>query len=418
MAVSKIISRLGETRKITLNGTPNSKFEIYIKQGSNYYNFDTDNFQTAIKTLKTEIPSNGIFERNVVIPTVTSDTSYDFFVRPLEGTTINIGTTHEQKIGVLYQKGVATATFTTTEDTTLSIASGLTGGTLAVADTVLNQSGAITEASGKLVYIHSYPTWDLETGGAYTNARKVEQKVKHGRSTVWHVEDGTNIVTGLAVTGDNIIDEITVSAISGNTVTLSAAQKLRDGQKLTFSKSGWEFKDVAAKAKDSGTTSVTMSTTQQVAKVGTADVTVELDIDEYISVKPNAFPVNVDCPAGGSVAMRLQDICENYLGTRGDLDANLASKVFKVHSIPAAATSSAAERSGEAGQIGVLKNGDGDTTYADGDTLGTATTDLVYHANSEMIAGDTDIFYYKTTDGQTPTVDSSTTQGKVTVTIV
>jgi hypothetical protein len=116
--------------------------------------------------------------------------------------------------------------------------------------------------------------------------------------------------------------------------------------------------------------------------------------------------------------MRLQDICENYLGTRGDLDANLASKVFKVHSIPAAATSSAAERSGEAGQIGVLKNGDGDTTYADGDTLGTATTDLVYHANSEMIAGDTDIFYYKTTDGQTPTVDSSTTQGKVTVTIV
>jgi len=114
--------------------------------------------------------------------------------------------------------------------------------------------------------------------------------------------------------------------------------------------------------------------------------------------------------------MRLQDICENHLGTKGDLDANLASKVFKVHSIPAAATSSAAIRSGEAGQVGVLKNAGG-STYADGDTLGTATTDLVYHANEEMEAGDTDIFYYKTTDGQTPNVDSSTTQGKVTVTI-
>ena len=152
----------------------------------------------------------------------------------------------------------------------------------------------------------------------------------------------------------NIIDEITVSAISGNIVTLSAAQKLTDGQELTFSKSGWEFKDVAAKAKDSGTTSVTMSTTQQVAKVGTADVTVELDIDEYISVKPNAFPVNVDCPAGGSVEMRLPDICENYLGTRGDLDANLSSKTFKVHSIPAGATSSAAIRTGDASIVGTL----------------------------------------------------------------
>ena len=94
-----------------------------------------------------------------------------------------------------------------------------------------------------------------------------------------------------------------------------------------------------------------------------------------------------------------------------------ASKVFKVHSIPAHATSSAAIRSGEVSQIGVLKNGVG-STWADGETLGTGTTDLVYHANSEMIAGDTDIFYYKTTDGQSTPVDSSTTQGIVTVTIV
>ena len=63
MAISKTISLVGETRKITLNGTPNSKFEIYVKQGSNYYNFDTDSFQTAVKTLKTEISSNGIFEK-------------------------------------------------------------------------------------------------------------------------------------------------------------------------------------------------------------------------------------------------------------------------------------------------------------------------------------------------------------------
>ena len=416
MANSAIITYSEQDRNWDIHGTPGAIFEIHIKQGSSYYNFDTDTFQTSVKKLKVEIPSSGRYRRNIIIPRVTSDTSYDYYLRPIGTTTSNIEVTHEQKLGTIFQKGPKTATFTTTEDTTLVIASALTGGTLNKPNVVMNQTGAITEASGKLVYIHSHPTWNIETGGAYTNARTVRQNVTYGKGAVWYVEDGTNIVTGLSVTGDNIIDEITVSAISGNTVTLSAAQKLTDGQELTFSKGGWEFQAVGAKAKNSGTTSVTMSTTQQVAKVGIADVTVELDIDEYISVKPNANPVNVRCPVGGSVAMRLQDICENHLGTKGDLDANLASKVFKVHSIPAAATSSAAIRSGEAGQIGVLKNAGG-STYADGDTLGTATTDLVYHANEEMEAGDTDIFYYKTTDGQTPNVDSSTTQGKVTVTI-
>ena len=416
MSVTKTISRSGETRKLTLNGNPGAEFELYIKQSSNYYNFDTDSFQTTVKTLKSEIPSNGVFRRDIVIPAVTSNTGYDFYIRPIGSTVNNIKMTNEQKIGTLYQKGTATATFTTTEDTTLSIASALTGGTLTTANS-LTQTGAVTEASSKLVYIHSIPTWGAETGGAWTNTRTVEQNVKYGRGTVWYVEDGTNIVTGLAVTGENIIDEITVSAISGNKVTLSAAQRLVDGQKLTFSKSGWEFESIYAKAENSGTTSVTFANSTTVSKVGIADVTVELDIDDYVSVKPNAFPINVNCPAGYRVAIDCNLICTNYLGQLGDIDANLASKVFKVHSIPAHATSSAAIRLSDASVIGVLKNADGDTHSA-GATLGTAETDLVYYAHASMEAGDTDIFYYKVTDGQTPTVDSSTTQGKVTVTIV
>ena len=43
---------------------------------------------------------------------------------------------------------------------------------------------------------------------------------------------------------------------------------------------------------------------------------------------------------------------------------------------------------------------------------------IIYHAHASMEAGDTDIFFYKTTDAQSTPVDSSTTQGKVTVTIV
>jgi len=416
MAISKTISRVGETRELTLNGNPGAEFELYIKQSSNYYNFDTDSFQTVIKTLKSEIPSNGVFRRDILIPTVTSNTSYDFYVRPIGSTTSNLVTTNEQKIGTLFQKGAVTATFTTTEDTTLSIASALTGGTLTTPNVQLTQTGAVTEASGLLVYIHTIPTWDIETGGAWTLSNTVNTTVDRFDKTIVYVADGTNIASGYSVTGEGIIDEITVSAISGNKVTLSAAQRLTDGQVLAFSKSGWEFKSIHAKAEGSGTTSVTFVNSTTVSKVGIADITVELDIDEYVSVKPNAFPVNVNCPAGGSVVILINDDCTNYLGLLGDIDANLASKIFKVHSIPATATSSAAIRTG-ASVIGVLKNAAGGA-YSAGETLGTAETDLVYHAHASMEAGDTDIFYYKTTDAQSTPVTSSTTQGIVTVTIV
>ena len=411
MAISKTISRLGETRKLTLNGNPGAEFELYIKQSSNYYNFDTDSFQTVIKTLKSEIPSNGVFRRDILIPTVTSNTSYDFYVRPIGSTTSNLFTTNEQKIGTLFQKGVVTATFTTTEDTTLSIASALTGGTLKAANVELAQTGAVTEASGLLVYIHTIPTWDIETGGAWTLSNTVKTTVDRFDRTIVHVADGTNIASGHSVTGENIIDEITVSAISGNKVTLSAAQRLTDGQRLTFSKNEWEFKNISAKATGSGTTSVTMSNITEIEKVGIADITSELDIDEYVSVKPNAFPININCPAGGNVAMEAHEACTNFLGKLGDIDANLETKTFKIHSIPEAATSSAAIRTG-ASVIGTLSLG---ADEAMGDAGGGAVT---YTAHALMEAGDTDIFFYKTVDAQSSPVTSSTTQGKVTVTIV
>jgi hypothetical protein len=412
MAISKTISRTGETREITLSGNPGAEFELYIKQGSNYYNFDTDSFQTAIKILKTEIPSNGIFRRNIVIPTVTSNTSYDFYVRPIGNTTSNIATTNEQKIGTLFQKGAVTATFTTTEDTTLSIAGTLTGGTLTTSNVQLTQTGAVTEASGLLVYIHTIPTWDIETGGAWTLSNTVNTTVDRFDKTIVYVADGTNIASGYSVTGENIIDEITVSAISGNKVTLSAAQRLVDGQRLTFSKNEWEFKNISAKVIGSGTTSVTMSNITEVAKVGIADITSELDIDEYVSVKPNAFPVNVNCPAGGSVLVYPSIDCVNYLGQNKDIDANLSSKTFKIHSIPATATSSAATRTGVSAAYGSLSLGADEAMGSAGEGVVTYTT----HALME--AGDTDIFYYKTVDAQSTPVTSSTTQGIVTVTIV
>ena len=390
-----------------LSGIPGSKFEIYVLNGSNYYNFNTGSFTPTVNILKNQsIPSNGVYTKDIVIPTVTSNTSYDFFVRPIGQTKLNVKTTPSQKIGTIYQKGISTATFTTTDDTTLNIASSLTGATATKEGEVVNQSGAVTEASGNLVYIHSIPTWDKQTGGAWTNSRTVQQRVTHGSGTVWYVEDGTNVVSGHAVIGDGIIDEITVSAISGNKVTLSAAQDLKAGQLLNFSYRGWRFSNISAiiKPDQSGTTSVTIENNAEIAHVGIGDVTVELDIDEYISVKPNAFPVsNVECPAYTPIEIVVADECTNYLGEKGDNDKNLATKTFKVHSIPSSSTSSS------------------DLGYGTLDLAADATmTDSIvaYTPHGEMVPGDTDYFYYKTVDAQSTPVTSSLTQGKISITIV
>ena len=418
MATTTTISRDGETRAIKITGKAGSTFEFYIKQSSNYYNFNSETFTSSIFILKKqEIPADGKYVKNVVIPAVTSNTKYDFFITPTGNSKLNINTTDDLKAGTLYQKGAATLTVTTTDDTTLSIASGLTGGTATEAGATVNQTGAITEASGNLVYIHEIPTWNPRTGGAWTNSRKLEKQVAHGAGTVYALRDTSGLVTGLTVTGPNIVDEITVSAISGNNITLSSATRLNRGDVLTFTPSQWEFSAISSKAVSthSGTTSVTFTQDVVVAKVGIANLTVELDVDEFISIKPNAFPVNAKCPVGTTIEIDCAAECTNFLGTLGDLDANLSSKTFKAHSIPAAATSSAAIRTGNSSIVGTIG-------VAADEAFGSAGNGVVtYTPHASMIPGDTDVFIYKTVDAQsspqTSKIADGEEQGIVTVTI-
>jgi len=432
MATTKTIGRASETRTITINGNAGAKFELYIKQGSNYYNFDTDAFQTVIKTLKSEIPSNGTYTKNIIIPAVSSDTSYDFYMRVSAGTASNVSTTNEQKIGTLYQKGGKTATFTATESSTLvvqnsgSAGTDLTGGTLTDTKTTLTQIGTITEASSLFVYCHSTPSWERATGGDWTLSNTVDSVVQwsSGAQVKLTSGGGTNVASGDAVVGRGIIDEITVSAISGDLVTLSAAQNLADGQTLTFSKSAWEIGPLSAKvASTSGTASISMTTTHNIEKMGVADLTCVLGIDSHFSVKPNAFPITgIKCPAGGEVVISPIRECTNYLGQLGDNDSNVASKTYKVHSVPAADITSRRP-------TGVL-DADGDMIYttldfagasdvsagSDMGSAGAASVSYSAHANHQ--AGDEDYFYYKTVDAQSTPVTSSTTQGKISITIV
>ena len=405
MAITKTIGHTGETRKIRINGNAGAKFGLYVKQGSNYYNWDTDAFQTLEKILKfQEIPSTGGYAKDIVIPEVTTDTSYDFYINALPGTISNVSTTHAQKIGTLYQKGPKKTTFTTTSAASLVIASGLTGGILTNTTDTLTQAGTITKSGSPLIYVHGTPSWNKDDGGNWTNAKTVSATVDLVSGTKVVLVDGTNISSGDSITGDNIIDEITVSAISGNTITLSAAQNLSIGQTLTFSKSGWEIGPISATMKNSGTTAVTMSMDANVAKIGIADVTCACVVDSFVSVKPNAFPVTgILCPAGGNVVIDVVGYCTNYLGTKGDNDGGQEEKEYIIHSIPTTSTSSI----GSAGTSSVA---------ADGSMGSTGVGTVTYTAHGDMVAGDTDYFYYKTTDAATTA--SATDQGKISIIIV
>ena len=187
---------------------------------------------------------------------------------------------------------------------------------------------------------------------------------------------------------------------------------MNPGDILTFTPSQWEFSAIGSKATSthSGTTSVTFSQDVTVAKVGTANLTVELDVDDFISIKPNAFPVNVNCPVGTTIEVDCKAECTNFLGTLGDLDRN--TKTFKVQSIPAHATSSAAIRTADTSIIGTISK-------AADEAFGSAGNGVIeYTPHASMIPGDTDVFFYKTVDAQSSPQTSSLTQGKVTITIV
>lgn len=427
MAISKTISYQGETRTITINGNAGAEFELYVKQGTDYYNWDTDAFQTVEKTLKNqEIPSNGAYTKSIIIPAVTADTSYDFYIRTSIGTTSSVSTTHEQKIGVLYQKEGKTATFTATESaSTLVVAGGLTGGTLTNTLTTLEQEGAITEDSSLFVYCHSTPSWDRATGGDWTLSNTVSSIVQWSSGVTVKLTEGggTNVVVGDSVTGRDIVDEVTVSVINGDLIKLSAAQNLTDGQTLTFSEEAWEIGPLSARvASTSGTASVLVTTSHDIVKMGIANVTCVLDIDSHFSVKPNAFPVTgIECPAGGNVVIGPIRHCTNYLGQLGDNDANVASKTYKVHSVPTTGTASRPSGRFDANgdEIYTALSVYGSSSVSAGAAMGSAGAALVTYApHDTMIAGDTDYFYYKTTDAQSSPVTSSTTQGKISITIV
>ena len=232
----------------------------------------------------------------------------------------------------------------------------------------------------------------------------------------------TSVTTGQTIEIDSTIEDaaITVHAITVNSdgtavvTTSSAISGSGGGGTATFTSSGYEISTFDVSVTGSGTTSTTLTVNAEASKLGTSDATSQLDVDDFMTDTPNAFPITLNVPVGTPTEFNVQEICTNFLGTLGDIDSNASTKTYKAHSLPAHTTSSIGV-SGDAATFGTITQSNGSAISA-GNTL---TNGIVVFTPAELAEpGDTDSFVYKCTDAQSSPKDSSTTQGLVSITIV
>lgn len=441
MAKVKSVDYLGGKRLMSITGDSGAVFHLTIKNNAGKtYNWDDEVFTAPHTELRDQnIGNSGKYDNYFIIPTVTSDDRYDVYLTTNQDVVLSGGIPSTIKTFSIFQYGPKTLTFNTTTaisgvavQNSGSAGTDLVGGTISGPGDLLlekastmTQTGTITKSGPTFVYVSSAPTWDKATGGSFTNVNTVEATLVSRQGTTWTLDDGTNVAATHRITGENIIDDITVSSISGNRIVVSADQPVPNGTILTFSKGGWEVSNanVSFDSGTSGTNTVTMTVTAGVEKIGNADVTSVLDIDNFMSNKPNAFPVeNVKCPITSDftaepVTIDLAEDCTNYLGGLGDNDSNQATKTYKIHSL-AVVVESVITATDTA--VGVLRNEAGDVLSAD-DNVGSAPASIVVWTpptGDELAAGDTVKFYYKTVDAQSSPVTSSTTQGLVSITMI
>ena len=424
-----------QDRTVSINGTPGAKFEFFIKQGTSFYNFNSNLFQSSEFLLRNqEIPSSGRFTVDISLPKVTTETTYDIFVRPIGETDIAIQRTSSLKAGTITQRGTPNAiTFNTVEGSgsTFTIASSLSGNKITRTNKLLTYTGAITNAGGGslFTYVNKVPTIaDFTNLGATISAtvQNVNSVDDSGtpRSQLFFEppDDLSSVTTGQTIEIDGLITDIalTVNAITINSDGTAVVTTSTDiglvggGGTATFTSSGYEISTFDVSVSGSGTTSTTLTVSAEASKLGTSDATSQLDVDDFMTDTPNAFPITLNVPIGTPTEFNVQEICTNFLGTLGDIDSNASTKTYKAHSLPAHTTSSIGV-SGDAATFGTITQSNGSAISA-GNTL---TNGIVVFTPAELAEpGDTDSFVYKCTDAQSSPKDSSTTQGLVSITIV
>jgi hypothetical protein len=394
-------------KNIIITGTPGALAKISITNAAgNTYDETTQTFTSSPTTVDRTIDTGGFSNVQILLPEPSTDDTYDYELKTVAG--IQIGDKNDKykqiNPGVSFSQFKDYLTKTLTFDTNHTTAGHTIASTLdatfkgspetASYEDVETESlltftlsGAVTKSSA-LLYTSRQPTWNVSTGGDFSNAYYSTAKVlKFNQSTRKIVVDSdTNITNGDTVFGENIDEEMTITKDGSNIITINAGPKfprLEIDETLHFSKSGYIITINDATVAGSGTTSLTASVTAEVERFGYDDMTVQWALNNFVSTTPNASDISVTCTAGEIVTIDC--------GT-GDTDANASSKTYSRVAGPSRGTV-----------------GNNSTSFNNNTFTGSTIT----YKNTSGAGEDTDTFTFKCNDG---TTDSATKTVTITLT--
>ena len=282
------LSSNGETRRFTITGDPYSVFSLEVRnEDGNYYNFNTELFQSSYTSLQNQILENTTtYTNSIVFPTVTDADKYDFYlfadssrltkhedyqeVRLGDGT-IDINASRGSNSNLLRKTIYQTLGVTLT--LSAESPSSLTGwGSVSITnDTITSFSGkntgklpfkvVVTSAATRAITINRQPlpsdlsTYVTRTIGSapvlinkedqyptVTNTDTVDGAVTSGIKVVMDNNVADNMSVGDRVTGNSDLDGSTVVTVAEldpdgdnpKEFSLSQAIAISDGTTLSF----------------------------------------------------------------------------------------------------------------------------------------------------------------------------------------
>ena len=282
---TKDIREAGETRTLSVSGEKGAVFTLEIKNGANYYNFQTNLFQTAKTNLSNISIVGSVYNVSVKFPLVTAGAKYDIYL------TTGIDTKHAEYKEVRFPDGSMDINSTTgsnssliqkviyqTLDVTVTINGYSPNGTVTGANTtpattvtsrdkstnkipftyVFTVGGTNTLSINKqpvsndiMVFVEpvigDLPI-DIPGEDIYPEVTTPADNTVNGGTTVNNASTGQTVTTHvasatIATVGDRVLGNdalaaaiVTVATVSGgNTFTISESISIADDLPLSFS---------------------------------------------------------------------------------------------------------------------------------------------------------------------------------------
>ena len=395
--MTKRLKNTGGRETITINGDPGASFNLRIKQEDNFtYDFTSDTFTLTDTMLANQtIGGTGKYTVEFIAPVVTDPDLYRVIIDPLGNTkkttdlAAKVNALEINQVGsppeMLFDNQSSRGVFT--------LASALTTGVKIIGNPEIEGSfkwsntGTVVKGSDIIYVARDIASTD------FTNATQYEKTVNGDYvGTTIRLNNVTGLSTGMYVEGKGIKGDVKISAISDPAITLDTSISLAHNSKLTFTYGKWKHDHIGGTIVNSGTSSLTLATQGSVSRIGVVDITSMLDVEDFVSRNPNAFPLKMKC-AVGATTEALSLITPNT-------DADAGDSTYKCHALPASGHGTITQTGG-----GAISAGDTLTSGQFLYTAPSATTDV----------GTTKTWTYKLTNAGGR--DSSTSTGVISIEI-